>query len=242
MTSKDIYTSEKALPYVYRLDYPVTGEFYIGYREANKRPSHLDLPEYRTSAPKVTNTFDLFEWKILAEFYDGDDAYDHEQLLIYENWDNPLLLNGNCHYGSIKRFKFYNHTEEHKIKIGNIHRNKINSEETKKRISDSCSGFVMLKDKEGVFIRLETTDERCFSEEFVGPNKNKITVKDIYGNTFQTDITDPRFISGELVGATKGKKLVWKKKREQVTCSHCNKIGDVSGMSRWHGDYCKLKL
>lgn len=104
MISTNIYTSEKTLPYVYRLDNPITGEFYIGYRRANTLPSHLDIPTYKTSAPKITNTFEIFEWKILAEFYDGDDAYDHEQLIIYKNWDNPLLLNESCYYGK-ERFR-----------------------------------------------------------------------------------------------------------------------------------------
>ena len=35
MTSKDIYTSEKALPYVYRITNKKTKEFYIGYRYKN---------------------------------------------------------------------------------------------------------------------------------------------------------------------------------------------------------------
>ena len=59
MTSTTIYTSEKVLPYVYRLDNPITGEFYIGYRKANKIPSHLDFPSYKTSAPKITRANNL---------------------------------------------------------------------------------------------------------------------------------------------------------------------------------------
>lgn len=97
-----IYTSEKILPYVYRLDNPITGEFYIGYREVNKLPSHLDLPEYRTSSTYVKPRFEEFIITILAEFFLGDDAYDHEQLIIYENWNNSSLMNKRCYYGKLR--------------------------------------------------------------------------------------------------------------------------------------------
>lgn len=101
--SMHIYT--KVLPYVYCLNNPITGEFYIGYREKNTEPSHLDFPKYKTSAPKVKASFDQFTWHIVAEFFEGNDAYDFEQQLIFENWTNPLLLNRSCFHGS-KRFKF----------------------------------------------------------------------------------------------------------------------------------------
>lgn len=100
----NICPSTKVRPYVYFGFNPVTEEFYIGYREANTEPSHIDLFEYRTSSKIVNPIFDQFIWTILAEFEIGDDAYDFEQLLIYENWNNPLLLNENCHYEG-KRFK-----------------------------------------------------------------------------------------------------------------------------------------
>ena len=115
----------KVLPYVYRLDNPVTGEFYIGYREANTEPSHIDFPKYKTSAPKVKEAFDQFEWHIVAEFFDGNDAFDFEQQLIHENWSNKSL-NKSCFYnkndsnqlsGPIRKNKGYqnigrvNHTQ-----------------------------------------------------------------------------------------------------------------------------------
>ena len=139
MTSTSIYTSEKVLPYVYRLDNPLTGEFYIGYRMANKLPSHIDLPKYKTSAPKVTNTFEVFEWKILAEFYDGDDAYDFEQLCIFEEWNNSLLLNKSCFHNTKGRFRFSNnssftHSDEAKLKISLSKLGKPRSDETKLKL------------------------------------------------------------------------------------------------------------
>lgn len=120
MTSTSIYSN---LPYVYRLDNPITGEIYIGYREANKLPAYLDLPEYRTSSKEVKYRFEEFHWTIIAEFFLGKDAYDFEQLTIHENWDNPLLLNKQ-HYHEKKRWK----TDEYL------------SEETKTKISSKMKG------------------------------------------------------------------------------------------------------
>ena len=102
--SMSIYSSEKALPYVYICTHNITGDFYIGYREANIKPSHLDLPEYKTSSTKVHSNFQNYNWTIVAEFFDGESAYDFEQELIHINWGNPNLLNENCHYGK-SRFK-----------------------------------------------------------------------------------------------------------------------------------------
>ena len=52
----------KVLPYVYRLDNPITGEFYIGYREANTEPAHIDFPKYKTSKSIVKENFKDFNW------------------------------------------------------------------------------------------------------------------------------------------------------------------------------------
>jgi len=110
----NIYPSTKVRPYVYIGIHKETGQIYVGYREKNVRlnkPSHIDLFEYRTSSAIVQPIFDQFDWLIAAEFEIGDDAYDFEQFSIYENWDNPLLLNESCFYDK-KRFK---------CKKGNIH-------------------------------------------------------------------------------------------------------------------------
>ena len=130
MTSITTYTSEKVSPYVYRLDNPITGEIYIGYRKANKLPSHLDLPEYKTSAPEVRNIFEHFEWTIVAEFFDGDDAYDFEQLSIFEEWNNPLLLNMSCYHGK-GRFRNKGHSPETKVKISASRKGNTGAKDTK---------------------------------------------------------------------------------------------------------------
>lgn len=137
--SMSIYT-QRVLPYVYRCTHKVTGQFYIGYREVNKLPSSLDLPQYRTSSKIVNPTFDEFEWLILAEFYSGDHAYDFEQELIHESWGDPLLLNKSCTHNCKKRFKggrrqYYPLSDETKQKISNANKGHKHSDEARSKIS-----------------------------------------------------------------------------------------------------------
>ena len=97
-----IYSSNKAAPYVYICTNKETNQFYIGYRMANVKlntPSHLDLPEYKTSSTTVRSDWENYTWTIIAEFFDSGHAYSFEQQLIFDNWKNPLLLNGHYNLG-----------------------------------------------------------------------------------------------------------------------------------------------
>jgi len=108
MSNEIIYP--QFMPYVYLGIKPDTDEFYWGSRWANAT-KHKRTPEcnfihfYRTSAPEITAIFDSFDWFIFEEFVEPDDAYDFEQLCIFEDWDNPLILNKVCHYGAKARFR-----------------------------------------------------------------------------------------------------------------------------------------
>jgi len=107
----------KVLPYVYRLYNHVTGEFYIGYREQNKVQSANDIGYvYFTSSKYVKPRFSEFDISIIAEFFSGLDAYEFEQELIYQNWNNPLLLNKSCYHGKQKFRSNGPQSDEHKAK------------------------------------------------------------------------------------------------------------------------------
>ncbi len=95
----------KVLPYVYKVVNRTTGEFYIGYREANKKPAAEDILIYKTSSKKVRPIFDQFDSYIIAEFFDGVSAYWVEQLFIEENINDPLCLNGYYIKQGKKQFK-----------------------------------------------------------------------------------------------------------------------------------------
>ena len=84
----------RILPYVYKLEHKETSEFYIGVRWANKYPAEMDLGiRYWTSSKQVKPRFAEFNYFVLAEFFDLEDAIDFEQKTIAENWNNPHLLN-----------------------------------------------------------------------------------------------------------------------------------------------------
>ena len=113
-----------------------TNEFYIGYRYKNvdtNTTSDQDFPVYKTSSNKVKPIFEMFDWHIVAEFFTDKDAYDFEQELIYNHWNDPLLLNQSCHYGR-KRFKRnddWTISEETRLKISKANKGRTFSEEWK---------------------------------------------------------------------------------------------------------------
>lgn len=132
-------------PYVYRIDHP-SGEFYIGYRCANKVPASKDLGiKYKTNARHLSYPFNEYALTIVAEFYlltAKDDAYDFEQSLINEHWGNPLLANKNCRCGSKARFSNAGkqHSVDAKIKISNARKSSRCSEETWQKMSETRKG------------------------------------------------------------------------------------------------------
>lgn len=147
-------------PYVYRLDHPVTGEFYIGYRSANKFPAEQDLGhEYFTSSKVVKPRFNEFKIQIIAEFFESVDAYDFEQKLILEYWGNHKLINKMIRHNGKNRWSFHGrkHSEETKNKMRNRKisdetreksRKRRHSEETKDKIRSTLLGIKHVRSKE----------------------------------------------------------------------------------------------
>jgi len=204
------------MPYVYLCTNKFTQEFYIGYRCSNlkyNRPSHLDLPKYRTSSKIVKQNFDDYHWYIVAEFFDSDDAYDFEQYLIFQFWSDPLLLNESCYHGK-PRFKSKPLTEDHKKSIS-IAQSRPKSNEHRKKLAaaniGNCwynNGFKSIQSKE------------C-PPGFV---PGRLIVNN---EGFSSD-------RGQLAG-----KLNLGKKQKTSTCPHCGKTGGYS-LNRHHFGNCKF--
>ena len=122
-----------------------TNEFYIGYRYKNvdnNTTSDVNLPKYKTSSKKVSPVFEQFDWIIVAEFLTGEDAYDFEQQLIYECWEDPLLLNESCQHGH-KRFKRspdWALSEDARKKISDANKGKTLTDEWKQGQRERMSG------------------------------------------------------------------------------------------------------
>lgn len=138
------------LPYVYKLTHKVTGQFYIGYRSANKNIAEEDIGvNYFSSSKKVKELgFENFNIEILAEFFTKNHAYDFEQEAISESFGDSLCLNQSCYYGYSRFDNTGNkHSDETKLKISlahvganNCNYGKIFSQEHKNKLSLSKSG------------------------------------------------------------------------------------------------------
>lgn len=84
-------------PYVYCGVHRQTHEIYYGVRYGNvrlrRRPEEDLGTKYFTSSKFVKDRFDEFDWVILAQFVNKEDALSFEEHLIKEAWNNPLLVN-----------------------------------------------------------------------------------------------------------------------------------------------------
>jgi len=127
-------------PYVYRLDHPVTGEFYIGYRSANKVPAEQDLGhKYFTSSKLIKPRFHEFNYQVLAEFFDDESAYIFEQELIHNQWKVEGMINASCYHG-LNKFRNSHHDECTKIKISEAKKGIKHSEEHKLHNAEARKG------------------------------------------------------------------------------------------------------
>lgn len=145
-------------PYVYRLDHPVTGEFYIGCRIVNKVPSEQDLGFYYFTSSKVIKPrFHEFKITIIAECFDKEYTYNLEQKIIEENWGNSLLIN----------------KAKNNSKGGLTFSNNGHSLETRRKLSFFKTGKIAVKDKFNNCLLVNKDDPRFTSGELVGINKDK---------------------------------------------------------------------
>jgi hypothetical protein len=215
-----IYTSEKVLPYVYKAVHKETNEFYIGYRGGKglKIPSHLDILKYRSSSKLVKPRAHEFNWIILAEFFNAIDAFEFEQSLIEENWNNPKILN-KCI--ACKKFTKTNiaHSDESKSKISKAQK------EHWKNMSEEQ--FTAIFEK-----RAKAWDEKT-QEEKATFGKRK---SDIWKRKTPEEMEDFSKKMSECVkGRYKGKV------HAKIICPHCKLEGGKPSMKRWHFDNCKFK-
>ncbi len=233
-----IYSSEKVLPYVYMGIHKETGQFYIGYREANHFTSSKDLgTKYFTSSKKVKELgFDNFNWTILAEFFEGKEAFMFEQEIIFQNIKNPLILNNwvnNKFYSTeanvgkkasittkqkmSKSRKGKKHSEETKRKIGLAHKGKVVSDETK----------LLLKE-----VKTGKTDSEETKSKKSNSAKNKVFSEQHLKNLSE---------AAKGVPKSEAHKQAMKQPKPKITCPHCGTIGGGQAlMNRWHFDNCKL--
>ena len=225
-------------PYVYRLDHPVTGEFYIGYRCANKVPAEEDLGhKYFTSSKSVKSRFSEFNYHIVAEFFDKSSAYDHEQLLIAESWSDDLLLNKSCYSGKKKFARTGEHTPE---SIEKQKKTKSSWSDSKKnRFSKTMSSIVkQYHDK----LSDEDKQNRLSKISQVQLNRSPEEAREISEKISSTISEIMKNRTEEEWATIKNKKSsTWAMRAElgilrispaKTPCPHCGKLISPSNLSR----------
>jgi hypothetical protein len=164
-----IFISDKPMPYVYIGIHKITGQFYIGSRTRStiNKPSYEDLMRYKTSSKIVKPIFHEFVWNIVAEFFSPKDALDFEQQLIFESWNNPLILNQACHINHESHWSTAGRvvSESTRQKLSQLASKRIWSDAHKQRISDSQKGKTKpCKREEKFFWYNDGTNNKLFSE------------------------------------------------------------------------------
>ena len=172
-----MFFSTKVMPYVYIVTHKITGQFYVGFRCANKVPSSQDLGSlYFTSSKFVKKNFSDFDIAIYAEFFDKDSAYECEQLLIKENFDNPLILNK--HWQSTKKYSMLGFKRNDLAEYNKKY--KIKPKEMRKYICASCNiifdrfEFIHHKRKE-LFLCSRSCNGRYRGKLSKGKNNSKLS-------------------------------------------------------------------
>jgi len=228
----NIYPSTKVRPYVYIGIDPMTGQFYIGYREANLIPSHLDLFEYKTSSEIIKPIFDRMNWSILAEFFNGDYAFDFEQRLIFENWGDPLLLNKNVRLpNGKKRFKAKKGLTRSKTHCDNLSkslkgrpgRKQSNEEKELRSINQKAAGGY------GPEKHSDKTKQKM-AESHIG----KTAPWNSKPHTEEWKKANSLRQTGKIRGPNK-------RKMEKIICPYCLRNIPSNNYSQHHGNNCKLK-
>jgi hypothetical protein len=175
-------------------------------------PSHLDLPEYKTSSTTIRPDWSNYTWTIVAEFFDPSHAYTFEQQLICDNWENPLLLNGHYNLGK------------------NQFRNKGGKPSGRKGIPSPLKGKPSGKKgipngRKGI-----PSGRKGIPSPLKGiPSPLKGVPSPLKGK--------PNGKKGKTYGPT-GKQ---QNPAPEVECPHCGTIGKSNVMKRRHFDNCKKK-
>ena len=221
-------------------------------------PSHLDLPEYKTSSTTVRPDWSNYTWTIVAEFFYPSDAYTFEQQLICDNWENPLLLNGYYRLGKIKQFRKSGGPTGKQRNPSKKPSHLKGKPNPRKGIPNGRKGIPSpLKGKPSPLKGIPSGKKGIPNGRKgipTGPSPLKGKPSPLKGipSGKKGIPTGPSPLKGKpspLKGKPsplKGKPSPLKGKPNgpapKVECPHCGKIGGIGPMARWHFDTCPKKV
>lgn len=212
-------------PYVYKLTNKDTGQFYIGYRFANKLPASQDFGiEYRSSSKAIIKEqFNQYNQEIIVEFYSEDreeasiSAYWYEQGLIKQYFKDPLCLNENYQDKETSKGIFRRTgliTEAHRTNMSTAQRNKKPASNiARKRMSEFQKG------------RLKTEEHRAKISE---ANRGKIPSQKTIDKMKATKAIMSEERKREISNRIRLSRIGRKQSQEQID----NRVGGMKG-SRW---------
>jgi hypothetical protein len=125
--------------YIYRLDCPITGEFYIGSRKFEGDPL---IDEYMGSYGRWSpiDPSKLIKTILIEDVFDRKSIHIIEGELIKKHIEDPLNMNHQIPNENTFSMRGLKITEETRIKMRNAKLGKTHSKETIKKISDSKKG------------------------------------------------------------------------------------------------------
>jgi len=208
----------------------------------------------------IYNTKDVE--KIAMNFSKDNDIANSNE---WANIINENGLNGGSIAGPNHPARGIVRTKEQKEATSKVHKNKIVSKETRKKISESNKGrYGKLNNNYGTIWNEKQKDNLRVQKINTVVVRNKIT-NDCYSVQIEEWRNNPNLEAeskgrkikdtsnygkpGELNGmfgkshSEKTKEKMRKSKGPQVklTCPYCNKEGGISNMKRYHFENCKLK-
>jgi len=126
--------------YVYKITDPETKQFYIGSRQCECEPKDDNyMGSYKTWEPINENR--LEKEIIKSDFKTREDAFDYEDELIQQYWNNPLNENYHRPNGSFS-MNGRKHSDETKNKIRKSHLGNKHIKSTKEKISKSVKKWI----------------------------------------------------------------------------------------------------
>ena len=140
--------------YVYKITNIITNEFYYGYRYKNQKlgvtPENDLWIIYFTSSNRIKKEVqqygkESFTTEIIYKNIDSVKCWQEEQIIIKQNWGNPLLLNGKYHdpNSNVEIFRRVNIlTEKTRSKMSMAGKGRLKSEEHKKKIATANTGNI----------------------------------------------------------------------------------------------------
>jgi len=243
--------TEKVLPYVYRADHKDNGSYYYGYREQNVK--FRLLPEkdigvkYFTSSDTIKNKREEFLFTVIAVTQTGNDAYDIEQELIAEHFNDPLCLNKQYYRGTNKRWKKEKGipmSDSQRKFLSSFHKNKVNAID----VETGISSRIPVEDFHNNSKYVHACENRTHAKHKITGEMLHVSLEEFYADENLVGLS-----SGIKIANTENVRVANQKIAKNLmaegrhccqierTCPHCNLVGIGQNMLRYHFDNCKLK-